>query len=151
MKGHLIHNGTQQTFLQHHSGILDSFCPLFMGRYWAHFHTHVFLLLYLSYWLLWLPSCASLLYSYQLRQLADVTVSCYPHNWRAWIQTHTIATHTHVTVTFVFAMHWSSEDNRKKTFIVHLCARRQAGTKWQNVPGRKSAHLKDLIRNTGSI
>lgn len=62
-----------------------------------------------------LPSCASLLYSYQ--QLAGVTVSCYPHNWRPWIQRHTIATHTHVTVTAVFTMHWSSEDNRKKHLL----------------------------------
>lgn len=61
------------------------------------------------------------------------------------------ATHTHVTVTAVFAMRWSSEDNRNKTFIVHFCTHRQGETKWQNVPGRKSTRFKDLIRNTGSI
>lgn len=88
-----------------------------------------------------LPSCASLLYSYQLRQLAGVTVSCYPHNWRPWIQRQTIVTHTHVTVKAVFAMCWSSQYNRKKTFIVHFCTHRQGGTKWQNVPGRKSTHF----------
>lgn len=98
-----------------------------------------------------LPSCASLLYSYQLRQLAGVTVSCYPHNWRPWIQRHTIATHTHVTDRAVFAMLGVVKTTEKKTFIVHFCTHRQGGTKWQNVPGRKSTHLKDLIRNTGSI
>lgn len=102
---------------------------LFMGRYRAHFHTHACCCICLTDFSdlanepagdnntsSSLPSCASLLYSYQLQQLADVTVSCYQHNWRPWIQRHTIATHTHVTFTAVFAM--SCENNRKKKLCI---------------------------------
>lgn len=42
-----------------------------------------------------LPSCALLLCSYHLRQLAGVKASCYPHNWRPK-DPETYNRHTHM-------------------------------------------------------
>lgn len=60
-------------------------------------------------------------------------------------------THTHVRRLQLWKP-WDLVAKRaERLFIVHLDTRRQGGTKWQNIPGRKYTEVKDLKTNTGSV